>query len=123
MKKLGDNQSSFKTKKALGKIISVLGLLCIVAGVFLVVLSLQDEVIDNNFIVKSKAEYRAIEPKKLSDGEYYVTKDTNYTKNGVYKLTYKNYFNDKRFNVLFSPAERIPTFQIPRLVSNSSEQL
>ena len=84
-----DSFSSFNTSK---KILSVLGCFCIVLGFIFILLSFRNEVIDKKYEIIDHTEYSAESVHGLKPGEIRIVKDIDYIEDGVYKVTYFNYF-------------------------------
>lgn len=76
------------------QLLLIIGVFCIVWGLFFVYLSISKERIDKNSKIAEVTEYVADKP-KLTIGEIKVTKSTRYLKDAQYKLEYKNYMNSE----------------------------
>lgn len=78
----------FKDISLKNKMIFIFGTLCILTGVFLVILSFDYETIDEDYVVKKPTTNITVS-EKLEDGEVKVSRAIDYASKGVYKLTYK----------------------------------
>lgn len=93
------------------QILLILGIFCIIWGIFFIYLSVTGEQLDNGLEVKEVTEYIAPKP-KLKIGEVKVTKSTEYTNDGIYKLTYKNYMNNSNNTEVLDKASGIQIVEV-----------
>ena len=98
-----ENQSKFKkflTMPFSRQLVLVVGIFCIIWGLFFLYLAFNKEDLSNGGKISEVTEYIADKP-KLSIGEVKVTKTTRYLEDAEYELIYKNYMKkDKDIEVL-----------------------
>ena len=97
---------NFKKLSFLKQLALILGLFCIILGIFFVYLSFTGENLKDGTIVEEVTEYIADKP-KLAKGEVKVTKDTKYIKDTKYKLKYKNYMNQADNVIVLDPSSSL----------------
>lgn len=73
------------------KIFFPIGVIFVIVGIVLVVLSFSHEVLDDKYIIKDVTEYTSDINKSLDKGEMIAFKNTKYVGNGVYEITYFNH--------------------------------
>ncbi len=83
------------------KLLFMLGIIFVVLGIVLIVLSFKHEVLDDVYIVREVTNYNSSKG-SLARGQIKVVKDITYLKEGRYMITYKNYFNSEQTEV-FDP--------------------
>ena len=77
-----------KSNSFISKLLGILGIIFIFSGIFLIILSFSNEVLDNKYIIKEVKE--SSYPKNiLKKGEIKLLKSTKYTNKGTFKITYK----------------------------------
>lgn len=103
---MSDNKRSFKRMPFYKQLLLVIGVFCIVWGLFFIYLSFAKERIDENSKIAEVTEYVSEKP-KLSVGEVKVTKSTKYLKDAKYKLEYKNYMNSNNNTVVLDETSGI----------------
>ena len=100
------------------KSIFTISILLILVGIVFVALSFRKEVLDDKYKIDKVTTYNSF-VKKLSPGQVYVTKDIDYVSSGIYRITYRVYYNDKDI-VLF---QNNSNFEITDVISNDYELL
>ena len=95
MKKAKELITFFKKLSRPIKILFCSGLFFLVLGSILVLLSFQNEVLDNRYIITDIKEHISKPLTDLSPGEIRATVSTEYQKQGIYKLVFTNYTNAK----------------------------
>ncbi len=101
-----NNFKNFKKLSFFRQLSLILGIFCIIWGLFFIYLSFTGEKLKDGNKIGEVTEYIADEP-KLAAGEVKVTKDTKYIKNTKYKLTYRNYMNQTNDIVVLDPASSL----------------
>lgn len=91
MKKIFSKDSFFMKLSIFKKVLCGVGIVFLITGIIFVILSFSHEVLDDKYIIKTVTEYVSGDSNKLSKGELDVVKSTEYTENGIYKVTYVNY--------------------------------
>ena len=79
------------------KLLFITGILFVVFGALLVMLSFKDEILDSKYKMTEVTEYISNKNIKLPEGQVYVTKELE---KGIYKVTYKNFANKSKSNIL-----------------------
>ena len=91
MKKIFSKDSFFMKLSIFRKVLCVVGIAFVITGIIFVILSFSHEILDDRYIIDKVTEYVSSDSNKLSKGELDVIKSTEYTENGIYKVTYVNY--------------------------------
>ena len=81
------------------KSVLIISITLILVGSVFIAFSLRKEVLDNKYKIAKVTTYNS-SVKKLSPGELYVTKDIDYTSNGIYRITYRVKYNGKNATIL-----------------------
>lgn len=81
---------SLSNKKTIIWFMFILGVLFIIIGSVLVVLSFKNETIGDKYHIKEATNYQS-KKSSIEKGEIIVTKDIKYISNGEYQIIYKNY--------------------------------
>lgn len=118
MKKIFSKDSFFMKLSIFKKVLCVVGIVFLVTGIIFVILSFSHEVLDDKYIIKTVTEYVTGDSNKLTKGELDVVKSTEYTENGIYKVTYVNYAKKNGDKVLL---ENNSYFYITDMLGNGYE--
>ena len=81
----------FKFTNILTKLILIIGLLCVCFGLVLIFSSFKYEIIDDEYLIVKTEEAVALEEPKLKAGEIFVSGETKYIRDGVFRVTFVNY--------------------------------
>ena len=95
---------TLKSSKLSIRVLFVSGILLIVLGIVFVLLSLRYEVLDEKYIVREVTTYKSSK-NRLKQGQIAVSKDLDYVGEGVYRITYRNYYNAKDSEILSPNSE------------------
>lgn len=95
---------ALKSSKLSIRLLFVSGVLLIVLGIVFVLLSLRYEVLDEKYIVREVTTYKSSKS-RLKQGQIAVSKDLDYIGEGVYRITYRNYYNAKDSEILSPNSE------------------
>lgn len=92
---------SFSRKIFLEKVLLIMMFIYLLMIIGLIIVFLVKEKLDDGYIVLESKEYIANEKLNISEDEVEVTKNTEYLKNGKYKITYNTHYQNKDNSQMF----------------------